>query len=257
MKNLFRQVVTTIIGSAIVTGMSVKVIAGPVTLTVGSPVTVTDITDWTTEPNETPNKVVDLDLPYAGYDGGVYAGINTLSVTVGSDTFTASGFCIDPFHFSKDGAQAYTTVALGSAPKYPGPMGATTALDIEDLWAEYFPAAQTSATVAAGLQIAIWDLVSDAAAAANGVPVSDYYTLTSGNDYGAAADIASLATYTGPAANLIGVTGPGQDYVIANPAPPPSPSIPDGCTTLGLLGTALAGLEGLRRKLGRFAGSAR
>ena len=194
-------------------------------------------------------EIVNLDLPYAGYNGGVYAGINTLQVTEGANTFTTSGFCIDPFHFSLGGPIAYNTIALGNAPKYPGPMGATTALDIEKLWAMYFPAAQTSDAVAAGLQIAIWDLVAESAALANGVPESTYYTLTSGYDFGAAADIASLANYSGPAADLIGLTGPGQDYVIAAPAPPPQPNVPDSGTTLALFGMALAGLQGLRRKL--------
>jgi len=248
MRQVFRRIVTTIIGSAIGLGMSVKVIATP--LAPGMAVTVQDITDWNSEPGETPNEIVNLDLPYAGYNGGVYAGINTLSVTVNGNNFTASGFCIDPFHFSLGGPIAYTTIALGSAPKYPGPMGATTALEVEELWTKYFPTAQTSATVAAGLQIAIWDLVAAAAAAANDVPESDYYTLTSGNDYGAAADIASLADFTGPVDDLIALTGPGQDYVIAVPPPPPAPGVPDSGTTLSLLGVALTGLYGFRRKFG-------
>jgi hypothetical protein len=238
MKQLFKQIASTAIGSALLAGFSATVIA--------TPVIVTDISNWGT----TPMEIVDLNLPYAGYNGGVYAGINTLSVTEGANTFTASGFCIDPFHFSLDGPKAYNTVALGSAPKYPGPMGATTALEIEELWHEYFPTAQTSSTVAAGLQLAIWELVVDAAAAANHVPTSTYYTLTSGNDYGAAADIASLVGYSGPAADLIGLTGPGQDYVIENPTPAPPPNVPDGGTTLILLGVAMGGLQGLRRKIG-------
>ena len=57
-------------------------------------VTVTDITDWST----TPMEIVDADLPYLHYNGGVYAGINTLSVNDGSTTTTYNGFCIDPFH---------------------------------------------------------------------------------------------------------------------------------------------------------------
>jgi hypothetical protein len=247
MKPFFKKIVTITIASSVVAGFSSKVFA--------TVVTVTDVTDWGT----TPMEIVNLDLPYVtydgntGYSGGVYAGINTLSVTENGNTYTESGFCIDPFHISLDGPQSYNTIGLASAPKYPGPMGATTALDIEELWAEYFPSAQTSSTVAAGLQLAIWDLVANAAATANDVPVSDYYTLTSGNDYGAAADLASLNDYTGPVAdlNLIGLTGPGQDYVISNPLPPlPQPSVPDSGPTLALLGSALVGLQGFRRKLG-------
>jgi hypothetical protein len=47
---------------------------------------------------------------------------------------------------------------------------------------------------------------------------------------------------TAPAANLIAVTGPGQDYVI--------PNVPDGGQTIVLLGVALAGLVMVRSRFG-------
>jgi hypothetical protein len=223
---------------AIVAGFSAKVSA--------TGVTVTDVTDWSGEGAQ----VVDLNLPYLGYSGGIWDGINTLQITEGPTTSTVSGFCIDPFHFSLGGPQAYNTIALASAPKYPGPMGAATAKEIEELWTEYFPTAETTPTVAAGLQVAIWELVVDAAAAANGETPS-YYMTVIGNDYGAAADIAWVDAYgsTVAPADLIAVTGPGQDYVIPGP-PSPYPQVPDGGTTLVFLGSALAGLQGLRAKFG-------
>jgi hypothetical protein len=237
LKKSFRHSIAAIIGSAIVAGFSAKVIAAPVT--------VEDTTDWQT----TPEEVVSLDLPDVPYNGGVYAGINTVSV----NGTTYSAFCIDPFHYSLSGSQAYNTVALADAPKAPGPMGATAAYEIEELWGEYFPTAEHSPTVAAGLQLAIWELVVDSVAANNGKPATFYFSINGANDYGAAADIASLATYNGPVADLIGLTGPGQDYVIDAPGTPNTgPLIPDGGATAALLGVALAGLGGFGRKLGRL-----
>jgi hypothetical protein len=76
-----------------------------------------------------------------------------------------------------------------------------------------------SSASAAGLQIAIWELVSTNAVANDGLSPSYAFSLAPGqSDYGASQDIASLATYNGPSANLIGLTGPGQDYVI-DPVP--------------------------------------
>ena len=154
------------------------------------------------------------------WSGNVYAGINNLVV----DGTPMTGFCIDPFHFSRDSSPGYDYVSLEDAPKNGNggsSMGADTAKAISGLWAMYY-APNMSATNAAGLQIAIWMLVGG----------SKFHVV---NDFGASALIASLSTYTGPGADLIGLTGPGQDYVVFNP-------VPDGGATVMLLGTVLVAL---------------
>jgi hypothetical protein len=208
---IFKQTVVAMIGWAAAASLVVNASANSTPI----PVTVTETTDWGT----TPMEIVTADLPYSGYDGGVYAGINTLSVTQNGTSTTYSGFCIDPFHWSLGGAQSgYEEVSLANAPKSPAPLNAATATDIGDLWAEYYSPTMSSAS-AAGLQIAIWELVSTNAVANDGLSPSYAFSLAPGqSDYGASQDIASLATYNGPSANLIGLTGPGQDYVI-DPVP--------------------------------------
>jgi hypothetical protein len=161
----------------------------------------------------------------------VYAGVTQISL----NGVTTNGFCIDPFHFSSGSALTYSEVPLADAPKAPPGdsgytgMGATQALEIEDLWAMNYTTAETNAQTAAGLQIAIWEIVAGTA------PGEDFKVY--GDTYGASTMIADLAGYTGPAANLIGLTGPGQDYVIQ--------AVPDGGSTVVLLGAGLIGLAGI------------
>jgi hypothetical protein len=83
------------------------------------------------------------------------------------------------------------------------------------------------------LQIAIWDIVSSNAVAAGQIPAADAFSVTS-YDYGAAEDLASLANYDGPVANLTALTGPGQDYVID--------PVPDGGETFIMLALTLGAL---------------
>ena len=163
----------------------------------------------------------------------VYAGLNNLRV----NGVATPGFCIDPFHLSLSGVQSYNTEALDAGPKSPGgPLGASRAAEIEQLWGHYFSPSM-GAENAAGLQIAIWEIVGGA-----------NFALHSGNDYGAGAMLNwwSLNQNTAPAADLIAVTGPGQDYVIPNSLRPQS--VPDGGTTVMLLGGTLCGLLAVRRK---------
>jgi hypothetical protein len=233
-KPIIEQAVVAVIGWALVAGLATSANAGSVT--------VTDVTDWGTTPKET----VNADLPYLGYNGGVYAGINTLLVKNGTSSTIYSGFCIDPFHFSANGPSSpYYFVPLADAPKSPAQLNAATALDIEDLWAEYYSPTMTSPH-AAGLQIAIWELVSANAVANDHLPAYDAFSLDGPNDYGASVDIASLASYHGPAANLIALTGPGQDYVVA--------SVPDGGRTFMLLALTLSALVLARPAMIKSAG---
>jgi hypothetical protein len=201
----------------------------PMALAMVSKTTAITVTEVGVSPYETPT------ITCTGIGTArVYAGINQLFV----DGTPMNGFCIDPFHWSLPTSTGYSYVALQNAPK-GNLMGATTATYIERLWGSYYSTALSSATVAAGLQIAIWELVG-----------GTQFTLDSANDYGAAGYITAVesATYSGPVASLIGLTGPGQDYVVAGSLPNGG-GVPDGGWTLALLGGALALLESARRRL--------
>jgi hypothetical protein len=238
-KPRFKRTVEAVIGGCLMAGVAASVSAGSVT--------VTDVTDWST----TPMEIVNADLPYLGYNGGVYAGINTLMVSDGDSSAVDSGFCIDPFHWSASGPSSpYFMVPLADAPKAPGTLDSAVAADIGDLWAEYYSPTMSPSS-AAGLQIAIWELVSSNAVANDGLPAADAFSLDGDNDYGAAGDIASLAAYTGPEANLIALTGPGQDYVI-DPVP-----TPDGGMTFDLLVLTLGALALVRPAMIKTATQAR
>jgi VPDSG-CTERM motif len=172
----------------------------------------------------------------------VYAGTVNLLV----NGVATQGFCIDPFHWSITGPQAYDSEPLGVGPKSPGgPMGAGTALKIEQLWAQYYSIGMSSQN-AAGLQIAIWDLVGGA-----------NFQLDSSPDYGAGAMLTWVNNNpNASAADLIAVTGPGQDYVIPNgPNIPQIPGVPDGGTTALLLGMGLTSLIVMRSKFLAVAAS--
>lgn len=197
-------------------------------------VTVTDVTDW----NTTPMEIVNINDPYLGYYGGVYAGINTLSVNNNGNVTVYDGFCVDPFHWSAGGPIPYSLVPLANAPKLPGTLNAATANEISELWSDYFSPVMSPGS-AAGLQIAIWELVSSNAVASGQLPANEAFSLAAGQyDFGAAADIASLSTYAGNPTPLEGLTGPGQDYVID----PPPAGVPDGGETLLMLTMAAAAL---------------
>lgn len=171
----------------------------------------------------------------------VYAGVLNLSV----DGVATTGFCIDPWHWSSGSALPYTVESLSNAPKSandstPNPMGAQTALQIEQLWQAYFVNGITNVTAAA-LQIKIWQLVD--AAVDNGS-----FKLLSVDGPDSAAVYSSIDGMTdflaqnpnASTADLVAITGRGQDYVIKN--------VPDAGSTLALLGLAFAGLVAVRRK---------
>ena len=230
-KNAF----TALLVSSFALGFVAKIHAGGVT--------VTDVTDWST----TPQEVVNIDTPYLGYNGGAYAGINTLSVDINNTTTINNGFCIDPFHFSASGPENYSISSLVGAPKAPGTLNAYTATEIEDLWAEYYSPIMTS-PAAAGLQVAIWTLVSSNAVASGELSSGDAVSF-SGNTYGAATDLASLATFHGTPADLEALTGPGQDYVIAVPGGNTPHNVPDSGTTFIMLALTVGALVISRRAL--------
>lgn len=174
----------------------------------------------------TPSKTVKIDVAdfYTGY---AYAGV--IKLVVGG--VAMDGFCIDPYHFSSTSPLVYKAVPITQAPKSPGTMTATQAQLVGSLLAlAYTPA--IGAEAAAALQLAIWEVVG-----------GDDFTLLQANDYGAAALIAQAKEYTGAQPSLIGLTGPGQDYVVMGP-----PKVPDGGFTVLLLGTSLLGIAFLRHR---------
>jgi hypothetical protein len=156
----------------------------------------------------------------------VYAGTINLLV----DGIETQGFCIDPFHWSITGPQAYNTEPLANAPKSPvNGMGTATAMKVEQLYAHYYTPSIGNVD-AAGLQIAIWELVG-----------GSNFHLDSSLDYGASTMLAWVSKNPlAPAADLIAVTGPGQDYLI--------PHAPDAAETALMLGCGLAALFIVRTK---------
>ncbi|MGA3007768.1 MAG: VPDSG-CTERM sorting domain-containing protein [Opitutaceae bacterium] len=170
----------------------------------------------------------------------VYSGVLDLLVN-GTST---EGFCIDPWHWSASGPEAYSTESLSNAPKpavgsTANPMGVTTATEIEQLWQNYYTPA-ISDTTAAALQIEIWELVD--AAVTTGT-----FTLDSAPGT-VLSTLATMQTWLAdnpgaPVAPLIAVTGPGQDYVI------PIPAVPDSGSTVALVGLGVIGLVAFRKKL--------
>ncbi len=156
------------------------------------------------------NEIVTISSSTLGNNLSVYAG----ALNIGVNGVTADGFCIDPWHSSaEDQWLSYDFESLSAGPKVADGMGVNTALQIEQLWDQYYSASMSNST-AAGLQIAIWDLVSGSIGAqTNG---TSWFTLNSSNNYGASSMIAWVDAHSGAAAaNLYAVTGNGQDYVVA------------------------------------------
>jgi hypothetical protein len=161
--------------------------------------------------------------PYI-WTGNVLAGVNQLKVgtEAGTNFVAMNGFCIDPFHFARSSSTGYSYASLTTAPKPPGgPLTTLQVTLIERLWGSYYTAALGNASTAAGLQIAIWNVVGAALG----------FHVNGANDYGAAGFLAAVSAvnYSGPRTHLIALTGPGQDYVVA---------APDAGATVGLLGLA-------------------
>src|SRR5438477_844674 len=151
-----------------------------------------------------------------GFNGFVGAGIKKIQV----DGVQMDAFCIDPFTMALRSSPGYKFVPLTKAPEAPWTLSASRATEISDLWAMFYSPNMT-ANKAAGLQLAIWEIVG-----------GDAFTVI-GKDYGSGRMLAALQTYSGLGANLIALTGPGQDYVVLTPpgqgdesTPPPHQSTP-------------------------------
>ena len=135
-----------------------------------------------------------------GFNGVVAAGIKSLNV----DGVAMDGFCIDPFTRALSSSQGYKFAPLTQAPEAPWTLSSTKAVEITDLWAMFYSPNMTAKN-AAGLQLAIWEIVGG----------SSFQVI--GKDYHASQMLAALQSHTGPGANLIALTGPGQDYVVQTP----------------------------------------
>jgi hypothetical protein len=173
--------------------------------------------------------------------GNVLVDAGLLDLNVGGTAI--NGFCIDPFHFSDGSMTGYQVVGLTSAPKQ-NLMDANTALLLERLWGSYF-SPTISARNAAGLQIAIWQLVG-----------RSNFHLSSANDYGASGFLNAVENpnYDGPVADLLALTGPGQDYGVDRASVSQfTQSVPDASSTLALLLLAGCGLLCVPRREFRLA----
>src|SRR5207244_7219442 len=154
-----------------------------------------------------------------GFNGFVGAGIKKVRV----DGLQMDAFCIDPFTMALRSPPGYKFVPLTKAPEAPWTLSASRATEISDLWAMFYSPNMTT-NKAAGLQLAIWEIVG-----------GDAFTVI-GKDYGSGRMLAALQTYSGLGANLIALAGPGQDYVVLTPPgqvddstppphePPPTPT---------------------------------
>src|SRR5438876_3011526 len=140
-----------------------------------------------------------------GFNGFAGAGIKKLQV----DGVAMNGFCIDPFTMALHSSPGYKFVPLTKAPEAPWTLSASEATEISDLWAMFYKPMMKQKN-AAGLQIAIWEIVG-----------GDDFTVI-GKSYGANRMLAALDSYSRPGARLIALTGPGQDYVVLTP-PGPGP----------------------------------
>jgi hypothetical protein len=194
------------------------------------------VQELTTSPAQTPSVKITNPDGTLFYQGGVYAGIAKLLV----DGKPTDGFCIDPYHFSSSSPLLYDVIPLENAPKSPGtfPTGSDKANLIRVLWAQNYAPSMT-ADQAAGLQIAIWEVVG-----------GDNFTVTSGNLFGSNIMLANAQTALASGAqgaDLVALSGAGQDYVVRN--------IPDAGTSLTLLSLAFVGLVVVRRKFGSLENS--
>ena len=135
-----------------------------------------------------------------GFNGFVGAGIKNLKV----DRVAMNGFCIDPFTVALRSSAGYKFVPLSHAPEAPFTLNANQATEISDLWAMFY-SPDMKKKKAAGLQIAIWEIVG-----------GDSFTVI-GKSYNSGRMLAALQSHSGSGANLIALTGPGQDYVVPTP----------------------------------------
>lgn len=159
------------------------------------------------------------------YSGPMTAGIYKLLI----DGVAADSFCIDPPDEAPSWPEPYTVINLPDGPDpVVGPMGAQKAEVVQKLWAMAYSPSMTT-DQAAALQIAIWDTVVDFD---YDVHHGDFWVWS--NDYGAQALLNSVYGYTGPLADLMGLSSTEcQDF--ATPAVPVPGALGLGCIGVGMV----------------------
>jgi hypothetical protein len=169
---------------------------------------------------------VDIITPW--YSGLMAAGIYKIAV----DGTATDAFCIDPPDDVSLVASPYTIINLADGPDpVVGPMGTQKADAVRKLWAMAYSPGMTM-NQAAALQIAIWDTVVDL-----DYNVYDGNFQINGYDYGAQALLNAAYGYSGPLADLTGLSSPEyQDFVVDGLPVVPAPG------ALWLAGIGLAGL---------------